>query len=197
MGQSRDIGTVNGHQAGPRAWQPSGLGAVHADRSAVTRAGGEVKNVRLRRCSTTLALVVVTIVASFDARSAMATTNIFRPVSGAAFSSFIKSDFVRHSGGMVFSTDPANPQRVAAPVGHAMGGANSFTVYGFNNGGSLRCSVLTQVQVASAITTTVGAFSLTVATNFFQEDSDYIVDCSLPAATNGQTVKIYGVKPNH
>jgi hypothetical protein len=137
-------------------------------------------------------------------RIASATSNLFTPVSGSAFVSSDNSPFIVHAGGEVRNTDTVNARTVEASLGHAQGGSNGFTVYGYNPGALVfNCWLtITPDNGASGTlvlgeTTTPGYFSLYITNNQPSGNYFYSMRCDIPHVNGGVPAAIFGVRPDH
>jgi hypothetical protein len=140
------------------------------------------------------------------ATTAFATTNLFTPISWAAFSAVYTADeqFIDKGVHGITNHDPANPHYVAASLGHAMGGSNSFVFYGVNNhycSPTVVCTVYVTLPDGSVYdytntTSAHGPFTMYVGTSPASGDAFYTAWCNIPASCYGDQTYIIGVKPN-
>jgi hypothetical protein len=161
---------------------------------------------------TALKLVAAIVAVYAVAAPAMATTNLFTPVSGAAFQQEggqVSSNTVVLSQGTMYSCDYSNNLTIEASLGHANGGANNFLVSVLQNNNSATCWVLgnydlwsgsfTQWSTGQSVGGTPGQIlPMTISTNFSGATYgvSYSVYCQLPPV-NGGCAGIVGVTPSN
>jgi hypothetical protein len=132
--------------------------------------------------------------------TARATTDIFLPISGAAFT----GGGVSRSFGLAMNNSNGTVTAVAS-LGHAEGGENGFTVFGRGNGKPFTCTLTPMggigdgfLQQTSSTTSAVGFFSMFIDTNLDPFNTFYSISCDIPGvAANTSQAWIIGVAPNH
>jgi hypothetical protein len=166
-----------------------------------------------------LELFLVIFSACAFAAPALATTNLFTPVSGSAFQGegshgpghTLLNNLVTSAGG-IYWADYSNSIIVEASLGHANGGSNDFNFIVFANNNNVTCWVLSNAdlnasgagnytqwssgQSVGGLAQTVSP--ITVSTSFAASylGQTYTAYCYLPPV-NGNSAGIIGVVPNH
>lgn len=130
--------------------------------------------------------------------------------SAAAFQPLTPTDApaIKHSGYAVYSTDTSASRSVIADYGVSTAGSGgttySFSVGGFNNGGSLTCTAyaisLTSpfpgVTGTTVTTTVTGGFTLTPAVTVTSGGNYAVaIACTLPKSNGSGNGTIFGVWP--
>jgi hypothetical protein len=143
---------------------------------------------------------------------ARATTNLFTPVSGAAFTPYggqVGYNTLVFVNGVMYNTS-SSAFTVNASLGHAQGGSNAFTFVVLTNWGTTTCTVLGTYDatgsqgVVTNWASTQGQLSglpgyvvpVTVNTNFPSGGQTYSAQCTL-GGYDGNSAGIVGVYPSN